>query len=172
MAQYFTQLNSYHVVMEAPPDLQATPELFNSVYLLSPLTGKTVPLSLFVKVDPNATSSLTISHQGQFPAATISFNLAPGVSLGQATKAVQSRARQAGRAARRLTGSFQGTAPGVPGVAVQRADPDRRGAAGRLHHPGHALRELHPPADHPLDPAVGGGGRAAGAAGWPARTST
>jgi len=109
VAQYFTQLNAYHVVVEAPPDLQATPALFNSVYLLSPLTGKTVPLSFFVKVNPNATSSLSISHQGQFPAATLSFNLAPGVSLSQATAAVQTARDQLG-APVTLTGSFQGTA--------------------------------------------------------------
>ncbi len=109
VTQYFTQLNSYHVVIEAPPGLQATPELFNSVYLLSPLTGKTAPLSLFVKVDPNAVSSLTISHQSQFPAATLSFNLAPGVSLGQATQLVQDARDKLG-APQTLTGSFQGTA--------------------------------------------------------------
>ncbi len=109
VAQYFTQLNSYHVVVEGPPSLQATPALFNSVYLLSPLTGKTVPLSLFVKVDPNATASLTISHQGQFPASTLSFNLSPGVSLGQATVAVQNAREKLG-APTTLTGSFQGTA--------------------------------------------------------------
>src|ERR1019366_3481394 len=74
VAQYFTQLNAYHVVVEAPPKLAATTALFNTVRLLSPITGKTVPLSVFVKVNPNATSSLTISHQGQFPAATLSFN--------------------------------------------------------------------------------------------------
>ena len=98
--------------------LQATPDLFNSVYLLSPMTGKTVPLSLFVKVDPNATSSLTVSHQGEFPAATLSFNLAPGVALSQATKAVRRRARQAGRAADpdRL---LPGHRPGLPAVAVR-----------------------------------------------------
>ncbi len=109
VAQYFTQLNSYHVIVEAPPGLQATPALFNSVQLLSPLTGKTVPLSLFVKIDPNATSSLTISHQGQFPAATLSFNLAPGVALGQATTAVEEARAKLG-APGTLTGSFQGTA--------------------------------------------------------------
>ena len=49
VAQYFTQVNSYHVVIEGPPALQATPEMFNDVYVLSPLTGKTVPLSLFVQ---------------------------------------------------------------------------------------------------------------------------
>jgi HAE1 family hydrophobic/amphiphilic exporter-1 len=109
VTQYFTQLNSYHVIVEGPPGLQATPDLFNSIYLLSPITGKTVPLSLFVKYDPTATASLTISHQGQFPAATLSFNLAPGVSLGQATTAVQAARDKLG-APQTLTGSFQGTA--------------------------------------------------------------
>ena len=107
--QYFTQLNSYHVVLEAPAAQQATPALFNSVRLLSPLTGKTVPLSLFVKADPTATSALSISHQSQFPSATLTFNLAPGVSLGQATQLVQ-RARDRLGAPVTLTGSFQGTA--------------------------------------------------------------
>ena len=109
ITQYFTQLNSYHVIVEAPPNLQLTPELFNSVYLLSPLTGKTVPLSFFVKINPNATSSLSIAHQGQFPAATVSFNLSPGVSLGQATAAVEATREKLG-APQTLTGAFQGTA--------------------------------------------------------------
>jgi HAE1 family hydrophobic/amphiphilic exporter-1 len=109
VTQYFTQLNSYHVVVEAPPKMQADPSLFNSVYLLSPLTGKDVPLSMFVKIDPNATASLTVSHQSQFPAATLSFNLAPGVSLGQATVLVQ-QARDKLGAPATLTGAFQGTA--------------------------------------------------------------
>jgi len=109
VAQYFTQLNAYHVVVEAPPNLQLTPDIFNSVYLLSPITGKDVPLSFFVKVDPNQTASLSISHQGQFPANTISFNLAPGAALGQATQAVESVREKLGAPAT-LTGSFQGTA--------------------------------------------------------------
>jgi HAE1 family hydrophobic/amphiphilic exporter-1 len=109
ITQYFTQQNSYHVVIEGPPGLQATPELFKSVYLLSPLTGQNVPLSVFVKVDPDATSSLTVSHQGEFPAATLSFNLAPGVALGQATQLVEAAREKLG-APVTLTGSFQGTA--------------------------------------------------------------
>ncbi|HVN01946.1 MAG TPA: efflux RND transporter permease subunit [Caulobacteraceae bacterium] len=109
VAQYFTQVNSYHVVLEGPPNLQASPDIFNTVYVLSPLTGKTVPLSLFVKVDPNATGSLTISHQSEFPATTISFNLAPGVSLGRATQLVEDARERLG-APRSLNGSFQGTA--------------------------------------------------------------
>jgi HAE1 family hydrophobic/amphiphilic exporter-1 len=109
VTQYFTQQNSYHVVMQAPFDLQATPDLFNSLYILSPTTGKTVPLSMFVKVDPNATSSLTVSHQGEFPAVTLSFNLPPGIALSQATQAVEDAREKLG-APRTLTGAFQGTA--------------------------------------------------------------
>jgi len=109
VAQYFTQLNAYHVVLEAPPKLQADPNIFRSIFILSPVTGKTVPLSLFVKADPNGVSSLTVSHQSQFPAATLSFNLGPGVSLGQATQLVQ-KARDDLGAPATLTGNFQGTA--------------------------------------------------------------
>jgi HAE1 family hydrophobic/amphiphilic exporter-1 len=109
VAQYFTQLNAYHVVLEAPPKLQADPNIFRSIFILSPVTGKTVPLSLFVKADPNGVSSLTVSHQSQFPAATLSFNLGPGVSLGQATQLVQKARGDLGAPAT-LTGNFQGTA--------------------------------------------------------------
>ncbi|HEY2709233.1 MAG TPA: efflux RND transporter permease subunit [Caulobacteraceae bacterium] len=109
VAQYFTQVNSYHVVLEGPPALQATPAVFDTIRVLSPLTGKTVPLSLFVKVDPTGLSSLTISHQSEFPATTISFNLAPGVSLGQATQVVEDARERLG-APSSITGSFQGTA--------------------------------------------------------------
>ena len=109
VAQYFTQLNAYHVLVEGPPGLQLSPSIFNAVYLVSPLTQKPVPLSLLVKVDPNATASLSISHQGQFPAATLTFNLAPGVSLGQATQAVEKAREQLGAPAT-LDGGFKGTA--------------------------------------------------------------
>ena len=109
VAQYFTQLNAYHVVVEATPGLQLSPAIFNSVYLVSPVTSKAVPLSLLVKVDPGGRSSLSISHQDQFPAATLSFNLAAGVSLGQATEAVEQAREQLGAPAT-LTGAFQGTA--------------------------------------------------------------
>lgn len=109
VAQYFTQLNSYHVVVEGPPDLQATPELFDTVRILSPTTGKTVPLAQFVRIDTSGTSNLTISHQSQFPATTLSFNLAPGISLGAATQLVQ-QARDKLGAPVTLSGSFQGTA--------------------------------------------------------------
>ena len=154
VAQYFTQLNSYRVIMEAPPELQASPELFNRSHLISPRTGKPVPLSALVKVDSTATRSLSIAHQGQFPATTLSFNLAPGVSLGDATAAVEQARADLG-APPTLSGSFQGTAQAFQAVAVERADPDPGRAAVGLCDPGRALRELHPSADHPLDPALG-----------------
>jgi HAE1 family hydrophobic/amphiphilic exporter-1 len=109
VAQYFTQLNAYHVVLEGPPALQATPQLFNSVFITSPLTGKAVPLSTLIKVDMSKTSSVSVNHQGQLPAATISFNLAPGISLGEATALIEKAKDELG-APTTLTGSFQGTA--------------------------------------------------------------
>jgi HAE1 family hydrophobic/amphiphilic exporter-1 len=109
VTQFFTQQNSYHVLLEAPKQQQATAEILNSVYLLSPLTGKSVPLSQFVRIDPNGHSTLTVNHQAEFPAVTLSFNLPPHVALSQATQAIQ-KARDALGAPATLNGSFQGTA--------------------------------------------------------------
>ena len=109
VTQYFTQANAYHVVIEAPPGAQGDPAIFSTVFLQSPVTGKAVPLSHFVRVNPDARASLSISHQGQYPAATLSFHLSPGVSLGQATAAVEA-ARQSIGAPPTLTAAFQGTA--------------------------------------------------------------
>ncbi|HWG77286.1 MAG TPA: efflux RND transporter permease subunit [Steroidobacteraceae bacterium] len=109
VAQYFTQLNAYHVVVEATPSLQSSAQIFNSIYIKSPLTGKLVPLSLFVKVDPNAHGPLVVSHQGQLPAVTLSFNLKPGVALGAATAEIARMRLDIGAPAT-LVGSFQGTA--------------------------------------------------------------
>jgi len=107
--QYFTQINSYHVVLEVTPKLQQDPSLFDKLYLTSPTTGKQVPLSTFVKVDTNKTAYLAISHQGQFPAVTLSFNLKPGYALGQAVTAINQAQAKMGLP-QALTGSFQGTA--------------------------------------------------------------
>ena len=109
VAQYFTQINSYHVILEVTPKLQQNPDLFSKLYLTSPVTGQQVPLSTFVTIDTNKTSYLSISHQGQFPAVTISFNLAPGVALGEAVDAINKAQTQMGIPPT-LTGAFQGTA--------------------------------------------------------------
>jgi HAE1 family hydrophobic/amphiphilic exporter-1 len=109
IGQYFTQVNAYRIIMEAPPELQASPELFNQIHLISPRTGKPVPLSAMVKIDTSRTRSLSIAHQSMFPATTISFNISPGTPLGEATAAVE-RARAELGAPPSLQGSFQGTA--------------------------------------------------------------
>jgi HAE1 family hydrophobic/amphiphilic exporter-1 len=109
VAQYFTQINSYHVVLEVTPKLQQDPQVFSRLFLTSPLTGKPVPLSTFVKVDTDKTGYLSISHQSQFPAVTLSFNLAPGVALGDAVDAIRKAQAEMGMPAS-LSGDFQGTA--------------------------------------------------------------
>jgi multidrug efflux pump subunit AcrB len=82
----YTQLNQYHVVLEVSPDFQQNPSSLNSIFVKSS-TGTQVPLSAFSHIEPRNTT-LAINHQGQFPVVTLSFNLAPGVSLGDATKAI------------------------------------------------------------------------------------
>jgi len=109
VAQYYTQVNSYHVVLEVLPRLQSDPTLFDRIRIASPTTAQLVPLSTFVKVDTSKTAYLSINHQGQYPAVTLSFNLAPGVALGDAVKAIDRVQAELG-APQTLSGSFQGSA--------------------------------------------------------------
>jgi HAE1 family hydrophobic/amphiphilic exporter-1 len=108
VAQYFTQVNSYKVVMEVLPALQSDTQTLNQLYVRSN-TGALVPLSAFVKWTTAPVRPVSISHQGQFAATTISFNLAQGVALGEATTAIDAAMRDL-RTPLSLTGSFQGTA--------------------------------------------------------------
>jgi HAE1 family hydrophobic/amphiphilic exporter-1 len=109
VAQYFTQLNSYHVILEILPEMQGKLDSLDKIYIKSPTTSDMVPLSAFAKWTTVPVRPLSISHQGQFPAITISFNLAQGVALGQATDAVQAAMQDIG-APSTLRGTFQGTA--------------------------------------------------------------
>jgi len=109
VAQFFTQLNSYRVILEVTPKMQEDPSLFEKIYVTSPTTGKQVPVSTFVKIDNTKTNFLSIAHQGQFPAITISFNLKPGTALGDAVDAIQEAVPSMGTPAT-ITGGFQGTA--------------------------------------------------------------
>jgi HAE1 family hydrophobic/amphiphilic exporter-1 len=109
VTQYFTQLNSYHVVMEVDPALQTDPRLLDMLYLRSPTTLQQVPISTFMRLDTTKTAYLAINHQSQFPAVTISFNLAGGAALGDAVTAIQQIEAELGSPST-LTGSFQGTA--------------------------------------------------------------
>ena len=87
----FTQLNQYHVVLEVDPRFQHDPDSLNAIYVRS-TNGTAVPISAFTHFEPQMTA-LSVSHQGQFPAVTLSFNLAPNVSLGQAVDAIQTMQR-------------------------------------------------------------------------------
>ena len=109
VAQYFTQVNTYYVVEEVTPSLQRDPATLGKIYIRSPATGQMVPLSAFTKWTTNPVAPLSISHQGQFPAITISFNLANGVALGTATAAVQDAEAQL-QLPRALSTTFQGNA--------------------------------------------------------------
>ena len=109
VAQYFTQLNAYHVILEVPPALQGDPGSLDKLYIKSPLTGQMVPLSSLSHFDTSQVTSLSINHQGQFPSVTLSFNLAPGKALGQAVDAIE-RTSTAIHLPQGITGSFQGSA--------------------------------------------------------------
>src|ERR1043165_6118414 len=103
----YRALNQYHVVMEVSPQFAQSPSDLRYVYVRPP-AGVPVPLSTFVQQSAD-TTPLSVAHQGQYPAATISFNLAPGVSLGQAVDDIQQAERDMGVPAS-IHGSFAGTA--------------------------------------------------------------
>jgi multidrug efflux pump len=103
----FTELNQYHVVLEANPDFQQRPEDLTNVFLKSAANGS-IPLSTFTHFQ-QGNAPLSVNHQGQFPVVTVSFNLAPGVSLGDAVNAVTQVKLDLGMPAS-VQGSFQGTA--------------------------------------------------------------
>src|SRR6266404_233785 len=109
IAQYFTQLSSYYVIMEVLPSLQGNPATLDQIFLRSPTTGGEVPLSAFAKWTTTPIQPLSISHQGQFPAITMSFNLAQGTALGQATDAIE-RAKAQLNLPATINTTFQGNA--------------------------------------------------------------
>jgi len=109
IALYFTQLSSYEVIMEVLPSLQNDLATLDKIFLKSTTTGGEAPLSTFAKWTTTPVQPLSINHQGQFPATTISFNLAPGAALSQATEAIQ-RAQNALKLPATVSTSFQGNA--------------------------------------------------------------
>jgi len=107
VATIYEQYNEHYVVLEVDPKDQLEPSALNKIYVKSN-TGKMVPLGSVASFTTSNTS-LSVNHQGQFPAVTFSFNLAPGVALGQATEIIQNVAREM-RMPEAVMGSFQGTA--------------------------------------------------------------
>ena len=103
----YRPLNQYHVVMEVAPEFQKSPDALQVIYVRS-ASGQVVPLSAFTHSGPSNTA-LAVNHQGQYPSVTLSFNLAPGVSLGQATQVIEEAERSIGFPAT-IHPSFQGTA--------------------------------------------------------------
>ena len=103
----YRQLNQYHVVMEVDTQYLQNPDALKHIFVRSN-SGQQVPLSAFAHYAPN-NSALQVNHQGQFPANTISFNLAPGVSLGEAVEAINAAERDMGFPSE-IHASFQGTA--------------------------------------------------------------
>jgi multidrug efflux pump len=103
----YNPLNQYRVIMEAAPDYWQSPEALKDVFV-SNTSGAQVPLSAFATYAPTSTP-LAVNHQGQFAASTISFNLPPGVSLSDATRAVADALDRIG-VPTSVHGSFQGTA--------------------------------------------------------------
>ena len=97
------------MILEIPPALQGDLSSLNQIYVKSPNTGQAVPLSTLVNVDSSKVGPLQVSHSGQFPAATLSFNLRPNVSLGQAVDAIDQATREIGKP-NTLIGTFQGNA--------------------------------------------------------------
>jgi hydrophobe/amphiphile efflux-1 (HAE1) family protein len=109
ITQYFTDLNSYHVVLEVAPQFQTSPMQIDDLYIRSPLTGEQVPLNLLVKQTTEPTAVLAINHQSQFPSVTLSFNLSKGTALSEAVAAINDAEQAMGKPAT-LTGTFQGNA--------------------------------------------------------------
>ena len=108
VVQYFTQVNSYWIVMQVPPAMAGDPATLSRLYVQS-ASGQAVPMSAFVRWDTAPVQPLAINHQSQFPAVTISFNLAPGAAIGDAVNAIHQAEAQL-KLPTSLQTDFQGTA--------------------------------------------------------------
>jgi multidrug efflux pump len=107
VSNIYQGINQYHVVLEVLPQYQRDPQTLSNIYAASN-TGKLVPLSAFAHFEPS-TSALTVNHQGIFPAITLSFNLAPGGSLGPAVEKIEGVQRELNMPPT-VHGTFQGSA--------------------------------------------------------------
>jgi multidrug efflux pump len=107
VSNIYKGLNQYHVVLEVAPEFQQSPEALKSIYVPSN-SGKLVPLSAFAHYEPSSTA-LSVNHQGIFPAITLSFNLAPGASLGPAVQHIEQARHELG-VPNTVHATFQGTA--------------------------------------------------------------
>jgi HAE1 family hydrophobic/amphiphilic exporter-1 len=109
ISEYQTEVNQYKVVLELSTEQRGNAESLSYFHLRSPLTGEMVPLLAFARVEPPTSGPVVINHNGMLPAANLSFNLAPGVALGQAVAALQGTELEIGMPAS-VSGTFQGSA--------------------------------------------------------------
>ncbi|MEN5199188.1 multidrug efflux RND transporter permease subunit [Pseudomonas wadenswilerensis] len=109
ISEFQTETNQYKVILELDARQRGKAESLNYFYLRSPLSGEMVPLSVLAKVAPPSTGPLSIAHDGLFPAANLSFNLAPGVALGDAVQILERTQRELGMPDS-IIGTFQGAA--------------------------------------------------------------
>ncbi|WP_434728843.1 multidrug efflux RND transporter permease subunit [Pseudomonas soli] len=109
ISEFQTETNQYKVILELDARQRGKAESLNYFYLRSPLSGEMVPLSALAHVAPPSTGPLSISHDGLFPAANLSFNLAPGVALGDAVQILERTQRELGMPDA-IAGNFQGAA--------------------------------------------------------------
>ena len=158
----YTQSNQYRVILEADPSIQRSLAGLSELYLPSSVssTNGQVPLSAIVRVNQRA-GPLQITHLGQFPATTISFNLAPGSSLGAAVDAIR-KAEQDIRLPAKFVTAFQGTAAAFQHVLTNQAAPASGVRRHHVHRARRPLREFHPSDHHSLDAPFGRHRRHAG----------
>jgi HAE1 family hydrophobic/amphiphilic exporter-1 len=109
IAQYYTQLNTYPIILEILPELQKDLGSLDRLYIKSPLTDGVVPLAALVDFDSSRIGPLSVTHQAQFPSVTLTFNLRTGVALGQAVDAITDAASTLGMPGTVIS-SFQGDA--------------------------------------------------------------
>ncbi|MCP8350531.1 multidrug efflux RND transporter permease subunit [Pseudomonas sp. B21-036] len=109
ISEFQTETNQYKVILEIDARQRGKAESLAYFYLRSPLSGEMVPLAALAKVAAPSTGPLSISHDGLFPAANLSFNLAPGVALGDAVSILERTQRELGMPAS-IIGTFQGAA--------------------------------------------------------------
>jgi multidrug efflux pump subunit AcrB len=109
ITQFYTQLNTYFIILEILPELQKNLDSLNQLYIKSPLTNGAVPLSTLVSFDTSRVGPLSVTHQSQFPSVTLTFNLRAGVALGQAVDAITNAAAELGMPPTVIS-SFQGDA--------------------------------------------------------------
>ncbi|MDY6944252.1 MAG: efflux RND transporter permease subunit, partial [Pseudomonadota bacterium] len=109
ISEYQTETNQYKIILEIDAAQRGRAASLQNFYLRSPLTGQMVPLSAVARVQPPQTGPLSITHDGMFPSVTLSFNLAPGVALGDAVALIERAQAELGMPAR-ISGNFRGTA--------------------------------------------------------------